>query len=379
MAMVRANCEARGVGTRAQIEETCDRAAAQAAAQEHQDALEGDQRRLREQRIQNEERAARETRRKENERREAHEPARTPAEELWPTEDSQVAIDQNARPPTIAHAKAALATCQAHVDNADFNSATDCWNEHSEDWTVLRAAGGQETADRMSADVPSCLASVAAVLTASTACVADPETSDDDLIAKATCLAEYVNLKIGPSCGPLDMKVPMERLARLDIAKAKARVAAKAAPIAAKRAKAAAVRAAMVLPRGWTDVTLEVGALKKLFSAGSCKSDGGYKTCTACRNSALAFPCIQVMFHRDLGPNASFELSQRWTPADAVQELQADWGSPTSALSPPPISAACWDRATRHAALMVRGREAGNFAGTVVLMVTRDGPSMCSP
>jgi len=157
---------------------------------------------------------------------------------------SRVAIDRSAGQAKIAEAKQALAACQAHVDRADFQSASECWTHHAADWAVLRAVGGQVNADRMAFDVPTCLASAAAALAATSTCVASPETSADDVVAKAECLAEYEKLEIGPRCGPLDMKVPAERLTQLDLGKAKARVDAKAAPIVARRVRAADAEAA---------------------------------------------------------------------------------------------------------------------------------------
>jgi len=137
VAMVRANCESRGVGTRDEIEKTCDAAAAQAAAGERQEAQEREDRQRRERDRQAEESYAQNAAGGENERREADEPAIKPADEPWPVEeqpsaekgaqDSQVAIDQGSAATAAATKPAAdEARKQAEYGIIDENASPAC-------------------------------------------------------------------------------------------------------------------------------------------------------------------------------------------------------------------------------------------------------------
>jgi TonB family protein len=131
-----------------------------------------------------------------------------------------------------------------------------------------------------------------------------------------------------------------------------------------------------LLPRGWTDLSLETNVVSRLFTSRSCTHDGKFKNCTTCRDRQLAFPCIEVSFADGQLVGVSFELSKQWTGDDASRELAEDWGSPTGRLSSP-VSAVCWDTHDTKADLVMRGKEAGRKAGTMVLLIRQGVAGIC--
>jgi hypothetical protein len=94
--------------------------------------------------------------------------------------------------------------------------------------------------------VADCLISSGSRLENTTSCVAAPESTDDEVLAKAACLGTFdINAEI--KCGPrARATVISERATRLDLARHKARLATKAAPIITRRERVAAIENARI-------------------------------------------------------------------------------------------------------------------------------------
>ncbi|MBA3464255.1 MAG: hypothetical protein H0T46_30145 [Deltaproteobacteria bacterium] len=132
---------------------------------------------------------------------------------------------------------AAVAVCQADVDDGSLARAASCWNARLYELRELDAA------QRDPRGVPGCLDEVNQNMREVERCVSAPERSDDDIVAKNTCLASYV--PSDNTCGPLNLvKVRAEFEAKVDFTTIKARVESRAAPIVARREKAAAEESA---------------------------------------------------------------------------------------------------------------------------------------
>jgi hypothetical protein len=257
-----------------------------------------------------------------------------------------------------AAAEQALAVCQFEIDAKRLDDAKACWENSASKIAVLGVAAD---------GVPACLANARTPMKNITSCVTQPENTDDEVIAKATCLAAFEAMTL--KCGPLDLqKVHAELEANLDVARLKQSLDDKAKPIIARRDK--------LMPRGWQDVTLDANVIQSVIARGTCKTEEEFKTCTVCRDRKLAFPCMEVSFaDGKLIEAVSFERSKSYA-ADEEQQLEADWGPPT-AVESSPNAMACWDRGSLSAALVMRNEAAQKSAGTIFLMVGKP-PSMCA-
>jgi hypothetical protein len=154
---------------------------------------------------------------------------------LFPDHDASEAARMKSEKDAVA--RAAVAMCQADVDGGSLARAASCWNARLYELRDLDASLHDPRG------VPGCLDDVGIALRDLERCAGSPERTDDDVLAKKTCLAAY--RQSDNACGPLDLvRLRAAFEAKVDFTTIQARVESKAAPIVARREKVAADEAA---------------------------------------------------------------------------------------------------------------------------------------